>query len=158
MKTDEITPTGSDLIIRVDRSLKPNYPDWMEKLMHPELEFAGPAEYSLDEVDQWLHDDQKCGPVIGYTIYKYLQKGNELATCLNLQDGLAIQQKGIAVSRHLFPGKLIGVCLWGSVVQDCRGRLSLPYLFGLGGEVVLDWDWLVNPWRSKLSALRFKQQ
>lgn len=156
MKTDEITPTGSDLIIRVDRSLKPNYPDWMVKVMHPELELSGPAEYDLSQVERWFHDDQKCGSVVGNTIYKYLQEGDELSSCLNLQDGLAIQQKGIDIFRQLFPGKLIGVCLWGSVVQNHRGHLSVPYLFGFGGEVVLDWDWLVNRWNPSLSALRFK--
>ncbi len=77
-----------NFLVRVDRSVKPSYPDWMKKLMHPELELAGPAEYNLqDGVEQWLHDGQKNGVVSGNTIYKHLQKGDNLATCLNLQDG-----------------------------------------------------------------------
>ncbi len=143
-----------DFIIRVDRSVKPIYPEWMEKLMHPELELSGPAEYDLSQVDQWLHDDQKCGSVIGYTICKHLQKGNNLATCLNLQDGRAIQQKGIAVFRQLFAGK--AVFLWGSVVHG-RGIVDVPYLVEIDGRVVVRWyslDDFLNPGNP---ALRFKR-
>ena len=142
-----------DFLVCVDRAVKPNYPDWMEKLIHLELELAGPAEYDLNTVSQWLHDDQKNGSVQGNTIYKHLQKGDALATCLNLQDGLAIQQKGIAVFRKLFGGK--AVFLWGSVVQSRSGDLDVPCLYEDDGEVVVDWDWLDNYWRSSNPALRF---
>ena len=142
-----------DFIVHVDRSVKPSYPDWMKKLMHPELELAGPAEYDLNTVSQWLHDDQKNGSVQGNTIYKHLQKGDALATCLNLQDGLAIQQKGIAVFRKLFAGK--AVFLWGSVVQSRDGRLLVPYLYEFGDEVVVFWSWLGSSFDSSSPALRF---
>ena len=143
-----------DFLVRVDRSVKPSYPDWMKKLEHPELECSGPAEYNLQTaVEQWLHDDQKNGSVQGNTIYKSLQKGNALATCLNLQDGLAIQQKGIAVFRKLFAGK--AVFLWGSVVQYRNGRLNVPYLSRLGGKVVVRWLWLDCGFSSDDPALRF---
>ena len=145
-----------DFLVRVDRSVKPNYPDWMKKVMHPELELAGPAEYNLqDGVEQWLHDDQKRGSVVGNTIYKHLQKGDGLANCLNLQDGLAIQAKGIAVFRKLFAGK--AVFLWGSVVQSRDGYLDVPYLIGDGGEVVVIWSWLGHRWDSDGPALRFSK-
>lgn len=145
-----------DFLVRVDRSVKPSYPDWMKKLMHPELELAGLTEYNLqDGVEQWLHDDQKRGSVVGNTIYKHLQKGDNLATCLNLQDGLAIQEKGIAVFRKLFSGK--AVFLWGSVVRHRDGDLGVPYLFENGGEVVVNWFWLVHYWSSNDPALRFSK-
>ena len=144
-----------DFIVRVDRSVKPNYPDWMKKLMHPELELAGPAEYDLSQVEEWLHDDQKRGSVEGNTIYEHLQKGDNFVTCLNLQDGLAIQAKGIAVFRKLFAGK--AVFLWGSVVQNHFGSLRVPYLIENGGEVVVFWDWLDYSWRSDFPALRFSK-
>ena len=143
-----------DFIVRVDRSVKPSYPDWMKKLMHPELELAGPAEYDLSKVDQWLHDDQKGGSVVGNTIYKYLQ-GDNLATCLNLQDGLAIQAKGIAIFRKLFAGK--AVFLWGSVVENRNSRLNVPFLFERGGEVVVGWLWLGYHWGSDDPAFRFSK-
>lgn len=127
-----------DFIVRVDRSVKLSYFDWFKKLENPELECSGPAEYDLQTaVQQWLHDDQKNGVVVGNTIHKHLKKDNGLASCLNLQDGLAIQAKGIAVFRKLFAGK--AVFLWGSVVQRRFGNLSVPYLYGDGGEVVVLW-------------------
>lgn len=144
-----------DFIVRVDRSVKPTYPDWMKKVMHPELELAGPAEYDLTKVEQWLHDDQKRGSVVGNTIYKHLQKGDALATCLNLQDGLAIQQKGIAVFRKLFAGK--AVFLWGSVVQYRGGSLRVPCLYDRGDGVGLYWLWLDDYWNSIYPALRFSK-
>ena len=143
-----------DFIVRVDRSVKPSYPPDWKKLMHPELELSGPAEYNLQTgVEEWLHDDQKRGSVIGNTIYKHLQKGDGLANCLNLQDGLAIQQKGIAVFRKLFAGK--AVFLWGSVVQNRNGSLFVPCLYGNGDEVGLFWVWLDYYWYSDSPALRF---
>lgn len=144
-----------DFTVRVDRSVKPTYPDWFKKLMHPKLELAGPAEYDLSHVGLWLHYDQKNGVVVGNTIYNHLKKDNALASCLNLQDGLAIQQKGIAVFRRLFGGK--AVFLWGSVAQDRRGNLDVPYLYEDGGKVVVNWNWLDYVWSSDYPALRFSK-
>ena len=143
-----------DFLVRVDRSVKPSYPDWFKKLEHPELECSGPTEYNLQTgVEQWLHDEQKHRSVQGNTIYKHLTDTNALASCLNLQDGLAIQQKGIAVFRKLFGG---AVFLCGSVVQDRYGYLLVPFLCELGDEVVVRWLWLANYWNSLNPALRFK--
>lgn len=143
-----------DFLVRVDRSVKPSYPDWFKKLENPELECSGPAEYDLQTaVQQWLHDDQKNGVVVGNTIHKHLKKDNGLASCLNLQDGLAIQAKGIAVFRKLFAGKV--VFLWGSVVQNRYDSLNVPYLCEVGGGVVVDWYWLDLDWSSRSPALRF---
>lgn len=143
-----------DFIVRVDRSVKSTYPDWFKKLEHPELECSGPTEYNLqDGVEQWLHDEQKRRTVQGNTIYKHLTDTNALASCLNLQDGLAIQQKGIAVFRKLFAGK--AVFLWGSVVQGRDGYLHVPFLYEDGGRVVVRWYWLDFYWHSIYPALRF---
>lgn len=145
-----------DFLVRVDRSVKPTYPDWFKKLEHPELECSGPAEYDLQTaVQQWLHDDQKNGVVVGNTIHKHLKKDNALASCLNLQDGLAIQQKGIAVFCKLFGGK--AVFLWGSIVRDCDGSLGVPFLCGSGDEVVVGWHWLGLSFDSSIPALRFRK-
>ena len=153
-KPEPIPEPVLDFLVRVDRAVKPSYPDWFKKLEHPELECSGPTEYNLQTgVDQWLHDDQKRGSVVGNTIYKHLQKGDNLATCLNLQDGLAIQQKGIAVFRKLFAGK--AVFLWGSVVQNRNGNLRVPFLYGNGDRVVLYWYCLDYSWFSNRPALRF---
>lgn len=128
-----------DFLVRVDRSVKLSYPDWFKKLEHPELECTGPAEYDLRmAVQQWLANGQERG-ITGDRIHTQLKKDNVLASCLNLQDGLAIQQKGIVVFRKLFANK--AVFLWGSVVQDRFGNLYVPYLFD-GVRVVVDWCWI----------------
>ncbi|OGF76479.1 hypothetical protein A2926_00740 [Candidatus Giovannonibacteria bacterium RIFCSPLOWO2_01_FULL_44_40] len=142
-----------DFIIRVDRSVKPSYPDWMKKVMHPKLELTGPAEYNLNAVELWLHNDQKTGAVRGHTIYKHLQKDNALADCLGLADLLAIQAKGIAVFRKLYASK--AVFGWKSVVRHRHGNLFVPCLCGRGDGVVLHWRWLDRGWGSDDPALRF---
>lgn len=147
-------PPPLDFIIRVDRSVKPNYPNWFKRLEHHELECSGPTEYNLqDGVEQWLHDEQKRRLTPGNVIYKHLKDTNALESCLNLQDGLAIQQKGIAVFRKLFGGK--AVFLWGSVVRGQDGNLNVPSLCELDGEVVVRWYWLGHNFLSGHPALRF---
>lgn len=144
-----------DFSIHINRSVKPLYPDWMKKVIHPELELTGPAEYNLQNLDLWLHDDQKTGTIEGNKIYKKLKGEDVLADCLNLADLLAIQAKGIDVFRKLFAGKAIFA--WKSVVQDRCGSLAVPYLVGSVGKVVVDWDWLGNSWGSRDPALRFRK-
>ncbi len=143
-----------DTIIRVDRSVRPVYPDWMKKVMHPELEATGPAEYDLATVQLWLHDGQKDGNwVKGQRIYDHLKKTDTLKTCLGLRDGEEIKKKGIEVFRKFFGGK--AVFLWASVVQDRDGNLRVPYLIVNGGEVVVHWLWLDYDWRVNDPAARF---
>jgi|SRR3989344_635152 len=146
-----------DFIVRVDRSVRPTYPDWVAKVIHPKLEGTGPAEYNLKtQVGEWLHDDQKTGVVRSQVIYDHLKASNELINQLGLADLLAIQAKGITVFRKLYKGKL--VFGWKSVVLN-RGLfsgLSVPYLYEVGGEVVLRWGWLGRDWFSRDPALRFR--
>ncbi|MEK9171661.1 MAG: hypothetical protein AAB782_00275 [Patescibacteria group bacterium] len=147
-----------DFTIRVNRSVKPAYPDWVKEVMHPELECTGPANYNLQTaVEEWLHDDQQDGSVQGGVIYTHLKKDNALADCLGLADLLAIQTKGIAVFRKLFGDK--AVFGWKSVVQDrdIDGYLCVPCLCGDGGGVVLSWRWLGSAWGSGGPALRFRK-
>ncbi len=141
-----------DFLVRVDRSVRPTYPIWVKKLMHPELECAGPPEYDLSRVEQWLHDDQKPGSVVhGKIIYKQLKDGG-LATCLNLQDGLAIQAKGVAVFRNLFAGK--AVPLWASVVRNQVGRDLVPTLCLRGDRIVCDWKKIRSDFSSSCPACK----
>lgn len=143
-----------DFLVRVDRSVKPRYPVWFKKLEHPEFEYSGPTEYNLQTgVEQWLHDDQQHSAVEGNTIYKHLQKVDALATCLNLQDGLAIQQKGPAVFHKVFLNK--AVFLWGSVAQNRRDILHVPYLFMFGDHFVVSWSSLGGKFEFIDPALRF---
>jgi len=134
-----------DTLIRVDRSIRPVYPDWVETVMHLELEPTGPVEYDLGTVDLWLHYRQKNGPSLaGYKPYEYLKKKKLLEVCLSLRDGEEIQKKGIAVFRKFFQGKTVP--LWKSIVQARSGGLRVPYLCEHDGMVVMRWDWPENYW------------
>lgn len=146
-----------DFMVRVDRADKPAYPSWSDKVMHPELEGTGPAEYDLKSgVEEWLHDDQKTGVVSGDTIYKRLKKDDALADQLGLADLLAIQKMGIGVFRALFKGK--AVFGWKSVVRGRDDRdLYVPCLYENGDMVVLYWYWLGYDWGSFSPALRFRK-
>ena len=143
-----------DTLIRVDRSIRPVYPDWVKTVMHPELELTGPVEYDLGTVDPWLHNGQKNGCCMeGHKLYEYLKENGMLESCLSLRDGEEIQKKGIAVFRKFFQGK--AAFLWKSVVQTRNGFLRVPVLFEDDVEVVVAWHWLVNGWDGINPALRF---
>lgn len=145
-------PEGS-VIIRVDRSVRPSYPDWMKDILHPELELSGPAEFDLSKVEQWLHDGQKGGKWIkGEKLYEHLKGNDMLDSCFNLADLLAIQTQGLETFRRFFKGK--AVFGWKSIVRSRLGSLSVPCLIGGGSEVVLGWDWLDNGWSGSFPALR----
>ena len=124
-----------------------------------ELECSGPTEYNLQNgVEQWFHEHQKreSGFVLSNAIFKFLKKNYALASCLNLQDGLAIQEKGVAVFHKLFADQR--VFLWGSVVQELDGFLIVPYLYADVDGVNLDWV-SVTAWScgSDEPALRFSK-
>lgn len=143
-----------DSIIRVNRSVRPSYPDWAKTVMHPELEPTGPAEYDIEKVEQWLHDGQKDGKWIeGNKIYAHLKETDTLKTCLGLRDLEEIQKKGIAFFRKYFQGK--AVFGWKSVVRNRYGILFVPCLCEDDDEVVVRWSWLARGWDGRSPALRF---
>jgi len=144
-----------DPVIRVDRSVKPIYPDWVKEVLHPELENIGPAEYDASSIDQWLHDDQKNGNwTTGNNVYAKLKEKDckLLKTCLGLRDLEEIQKKGITFFRKHFKGK--AVLGWASVGENRDGNLFVPYLCEFGDEVVLRWSWLGIDWDDFGLALR----
>ena len=141
-------------IICVDRSVLVTFPDWVKDVLHPELQNTGPAKYGIAKLEQWLHDGQKDGKSVkGQVIYDHLKSSGLLEGCVGLADLLAIQQKGVAFFRRHFTGK--AVFGWKSAVRDAGGSLSVPSLYGHGGEVVLDWGWLGSDWDGDGPALRF---
>jgi hypothetical protein len=143
-----------DTLIRVDRSIRPVYPNWVKTVMHPELEPTGPVEYDLGTIDPWLHDGQKNGRYMeGHKLYEYLKDKKMLEGCLSLRDGEEIQKKGLAVFRKFFGGK--AVFLWKSVVQHRNGNLFVPSLYEDDDLVVVFWFWLDYGWRDFNPALRF---
>lgn len=151
-----------DFLIYADRSVRPSYPNWVKAKSINSREFVtlertGPSHFNLEtDIEEWLHDGQKNdGYVSGNTIYEHLKENKMLESCLGLADLFAIQAKGITVFRKLFQGKV--VFGWKSVVQRDDGSLLVPYLYGYSGEVVVDWSYLGNDWRSSLPALRFSK-
>ena len=148
-------PAPIDPLIRVDRKVKPAYPDWAKKVMHQDLELTGPPEFDVSTLDPWLHPKQKTGVIRGHDLYKHLKKHEMLEGCLGLADLLAIQAKGIDFFRRYFAGK--EVFGWKSVVRyrDLDGRLNVPCLYERGDKVVLGWGWLDYGWGSVSPALRF---
>ncbi|MBI4092896.1 MAG: hypothetical protein HY420_03145 [Candidatus Kerfeldbacteria bacterium] len=144
-----------DTIVRVNRSVRPAYPDWVDKVMNPELESTGPAEYDLaTSIALWLHEGQQGGVVTGQVIYAYLNEHDLLRSCLSLQDALEIQKNGVAVFQKVFGDKI--VYFWKSVVQNRDDRnLHVPCLYVHGDRVVLHWDWLGHDWDDGEPAVRF---
>lgn len=158
LNPSEATPASMppmDFIIRVDRLVKPTYPDWFKKLVYPKLECKGPAEYDLRTVKLWLHDNQKKDIVSGNTIFYCLREDNAFVDCLGLEDLLAIQQKGIKVFHKLYMGEQ--VLGWRSVVQNSDGNLRVPYLCESNGEIVLGWAWVDDDWNCYRPALLFSK-
>ncbi len=143
----------SDTIIRVNHSISLVYPDWMEEVLHKDLELFGPSEYEIGLVEEWYHPQQKNGVVNGEVIHKYIIDNDILKDQLGLADLLAIQAKGIAFFRKYYAGKV--VFGWRSVVRHDVVLLHVPCLFENGKEVIVRWDWFGLGWKSKYPALRF---
>jgi hypothetical protein len=141
-------------VVQVNRAERVIYPEWVDGVLHPDLAATGPAEYTLDSLEQWLHDGQKNGGhVVGSRIYEHLKGATMLEDCLGLSDLLAIQKLGLDTFRRHFKDRV--VFGWKSVVRDRAGDLDVPYLVERGGRVNLDWRWLDVGWRGRGPALRF---
>jgi len=147
--------------IHVDHSTRPPYPDWAspEWINAPAfmaLEATGPADYGIEQIVEWLHDDQKKGIVGGTVIHDYLNQHRMRENCLGLADLLAIQNLGTDFFYEHFQGK--GVFGWKSVVQDRNGDQRVSLLLGSHGQVKLNWAWLVDDsWDRRSPALRFER-
>ncbi|MFA6908301.1 MAG: hypothetical protein WC289_00245 [Patescibacteria group bacterium] len=141
-------------IVRVSRSIKPAYPDWMKKVMYPMLESTGRTDYDIaKDMLLWLHDEQQNGAVAGLVINKYLQEHNLLESCGNLQDALAIKKLGAATFKRVFGKK--SIYFWKSVVQRQGGCLFVPSLCVDHDTVMLDWRWLLYDLGGGQPAVRF---
>ncbi len=156
IQSSELAPEPEiviDPIIRVDRLIHPSsYPNWMEKIIHPELQNVGPPEYNITEIQQWLHSGQKNGGSIkGSQIYADLKETDDIKNHFVLRDLEEIKKKGIAFFRKYFAGKI--VFAWGSVVSF-HGTLLIPCLCENGDSVIFVWRWLDLVWKSLDPGLR----
>ncbi len=163
-KIDEVVPEEAlqallnewNPIIRVDRTVRPTYPDLVKEVKYPELELTGPAEFDIRKIEQWRHPKQIEGYATGDEIHEELLAKKLLDGCLCFADLLAIQERGISFFRRHFAG--IGVIpAWKSVVMDRDGDLDVPYLYEYDDEVKLYWFWLDDSFDSGHPAVRVPQ-
>ncbi len=142
-------------IVEPDRSIRPAYPNWMRKVVHPELECTGPAKINLKALVLERHIVPAYKVITGLQIYDNIRDNDALDRCLSLQDGLAIQAAGVAVYRKVFSSRT--VCLWKSVGQhkDFGGGLCLhvAYLTNTDNrEVYIGWGCLAYDFSRPISA------
>ena len=136
--------------------LRPNYPNWVKKVMHPDLE-VGPASFDAAELEHWLAPGQQDGWVRGHAIYEALKAEEDgLPSCLGLLDLNALQSRGIDFFRKYFSGK--AVFGWRSVVENQFGYLYVPYAVVNDGKVVVGWDSLGSDFSSINPALRSRKK
>lgn len=131
----------ADFTIEVDRSVTPDYGHYDGILLYPEYEQSGPEVYDLNsDVMLWRHRDQRpwvC--VSGTIIHEQLKNTNALSSCLNLQDGHAIIQKGISTYYKLFGNRRL--VLWKSVVQMTQTRVYyVPHVIDEENKLRIVWD------------------
>ena len=148
-----------DRIILVNRSVKPNYPNWVRKIMYPKLENIGPTKYDiLLEVERWFHKDHKDQAQIKIKdVFIYLRggAGANLKTYMGIRDLEEIQKKGSIFFRKYFQGKIIYG--WKGVVLNNFGHQFVPYIYDTGGTegtIILNWSWLGHDWRDRDPVVR----
>lgn len=150
----ESSASKNTTIIHVDRQALPTYSEWMKELVRPLEERMGPKSFDVAKLDHYLFGKQKTnGYETGHAIQKHLEDEDLLKTCLNLQDLIAIQAKGIDFFRAHFKGK--AVFAWKSVVRNRDGDLYAPCLIEFDGRVGLGWRWLDDLCHENDPALRF---
>lgn len=145
-----------NFLVKVDRSQKPIYPDFMKKVIHPEFELTRPNKFDLqNDVSILRHDTDRYSN--GRRIYDSLKENDLLLlkNCLNLADLLAIQGKRIKVFRSLYED--ITVFGWKSVIEGNYGKLFVPCLFELDDKIALEWRWIDYYWYRRSHALRFSK-
>lgn len=149
-----------DRRIRVNRSVRPVYPDWAATAWtgndgFMKLEAAGPSKYDLAKVILWRHDLQTDGhEILGEELYQYLRENQILESCLSLHDGEAIQKKGVDLFRQCFGNKTV-LLAKSTLMHRVNCGLDMPCLFEKNDEVVIGWVWLGEPLQHDLYTLRF---
>jgi hypothetical protein len=158
IRLEEMKLAAIDPIVRIDHSIRPVYPDWLDTdyINSPEfleLERSGPSEFDASRLRKWWHPKQRNGVVSGRILHAHLKAKRMLQSCLGLADIVGIQEKGNEFFCQNFRGQ--AVFGWRSVVPNRDGDLCVPFLVLSGGRVVLDWDWLDVDWDASSPALRF---
>lgn len=132
--------TLEDDLVRVDRSICPVYPDWVMGAVSSKNEQSGPDQFDPSALkEEYLFNMQGSGKSArGYVVHRYLVRQDLIDSCLNLQDLLAIQERGSGFFRKHFFRK--AVIAWKSVVRDRGGAYRVPFLIDGFGMTRIDWD------------------
>jgi hypothetical protein len=138
------------LIIRVDYSVKPVYPNWTSErfLLLGDLEERD-AQKGIQElaVREWFLPEQLASPVPGFKVAHNLLMEEMLIMSAGLRELVAISQIGTQQFLERFGKK--AVFGWKTMMSNWRKtRTGVPYLFEYLGEVRLLWraiDDLVGP-------------
>ena len=141
------------IIVYVDRSVRPSYPEWVKEPLYPEHECSGPENFDPGTLNQYLFGKQLSGGYeTGHAIHEHLLSDGLLASCVNLQDLVAIKSLGIKLFRKHFKGKALFA--WKSVVSDHDGGLRVPCLVGYARYAMLGCYLLETGWNEYRPALR----
>jgi len=151
-------PSNKNLVF-VDRTIFPEYPDWVERLEHPELESTGPPEFDAGKLEQWTHNDQKIGQIKGDVLLQYLKEHDMLKKCLSLRDLEEIQKKGITFFQRNFKKKM--VFAWKSAARNDVGFVHVPCIYihvssTMPHTLRLRWYYICDDWGHGNPVFLFK--
>ncbi|HEY4483352.1 MAG TPA: hypothetical protein VI953_04240 [Candidatus Paceibacterota bacterium] len=158
----------SETVVKVDDSMKPNYPSWMKRVLRPDLEapLVTLVTGELDVKDLFSYFDESQKDYYGATgqmLYSELVRKGQIFGCLGLIELEAIKTKGTDFFRKHF-GENTTVFGWRSVIvgnaipEDGEGSLYVPGLntkYGPnGGEVGVNWQYMGYLLGSKSPVVR----
>ncbi len=143
-----------EFVVMVDRSEYPieKYPmnwvsnGWMKgglDFFHPDLDRVGPDIYDLRKIQLWLHPTQGSKDMTAtmkpFDIHQGLVSSGLVKRCLNVQDGMAIKEKGPDVFRKIFGGSNKWVFLWKSAIRLKNKGVYVPCMLVENNEVRVCW-------------------
>jgi len=136
-----------NFIVRVDRSKEINYPDFVKKILHPEMENIGPESYILKPgellyylIENSLVEDTEHN---GIRTYNFLKEKGLLENCLGFEDLLAMKEKDISIIHGLFSfGDHKSIIGFRSVAEYKDTQLIAPYLSVKVDEIKVEWTYL----------------
>lgn len=136
--------TNHNPIVLIDRSATLVFPYWVKKILHPEIQDVGPAEFDIRRLELHVLDGQKDRWTSGKTIYAYHEEHGMFEDDLGLRELQAIRAREVGFYRAYLKG-LVPVA-WKSGVLDEGGDSYVPFICERSGSdgVMLDWCWVGN--------------
>lgn len=129
----------------IDTDKDPILPEWATPVSHKKM---GQIEWKEKDFELYLDKKQKGGWINGNDLYEKIKDTPVMN--VNVAQFFVDNPK-------LYPKEWKNeyVYFWGTIVRDRRDNLRyVPYLYGRGDGVVLDWVWAGHVWFGDLPALR----